>query len=143
MHLTPPAPSTRSASQRGGSRRGWGGVVSFLLALVVGGVGMWASAGSFCGGQTAETTKLTMQHIDKALVMFVAEKGRPYPSNTEGLAAAARYFPDAAPPKDAWGNEFVYLSNRERYELISLGADGEPGGEDLDADIKSSELWRL
>jgi general secretion pathway protein G len=56
---------------------------------------------------------------------------------------AARYFPDAAPPKDAWGNEFVYLSNGERYELISLGADGEPGGEDLDADIKSSELWRL
>ncbi|MCK6518791.1 type II secretion system protein GspG [Myxococcota bacterium] len=196
MHLTPPAPSTRSASQRGGSRRGWGGVVSFLLALVVGGVGMWASAGSFRCSFPTEGTKLSMQQIDKALGLYVAINRRPYPSTAEGLAAAARYFSDAAPPKDAWGNEFIYLSNGERYELtavlvqleaislagrrlvgpasprherpcvgspsptrrrpsarsnlnldehrcISLGADGEPGGEDLDADIKSSELWRL
>ena len=143
MHLTPPAPSPRSAHRRGGARRGWGGVVCLLLALVVGGVGMWASAGSFRCSLPTEGTKLSMQQLDKNLGMFVAVNKRPYPSTAEGLAAAARFFPDGAPPKDAWGNEFIYLSNGERYELISLGADGEPGGEDIDADIKSSELGRL
>lgn len=42
-------------------------------------------------------------------------------------------------PLDPWGRPFVYRKPAERsdraYDLYSLGADGEPGGEDENADI--------
>jgi len=40
--------------------------------------------------------------------------------------------------KDPWGHEYVYVSpgtNGAPYDLMSLGADGQPGGTGLDADI--------
>jgi len=46
-------------------------------------------------------------------------------------------------PFDPWGNEYVYLvpgSYDEPYEIISYGADGEPGGEQEEADISSSDV---
>ena len=46
-------------------------------------------------------------------------------------------------PRDPWGNEYRYLvpgSHGGAYDLYSLGADGEPGGEGTDVDIGS---WNL
>ena len=40
--------------------------------------------------------------------------------------------------KDPWGNDYQYLNPGARggaYDLYSLGADGQPGGEGPDADI--------
>jgi len=40
--------------------------------------------------------------------------------------------------KDPWGHDYVYVSpgtNGAPYDLMSLGADGQPGGTGLDADI--------
>jgi general secretion pathway protein G len=40
--------------------------------------------------------------------------------------------------KDPWGHDYVYVSpgsNGAPYDLLSLGADGQPGGSGLDADI--------
>ena len=39
--------------------------------------------------------------------------------------------------KDPWGNDYVFVSpgTRGEYDLYSLGADGQPGGEGNDADI--------
>lgn len=38
-------------------------------------------------------------------------------------------------PLDPWGNEYVYSAEGRSFELMSLGADGAPGGEGDDADI--------
>lgn len=49
---------------------------------------------------------------------------------------------DKRPGKDPWGNDWVYnipAANGLPFEIISLGADGFPGGEDQDADIVSWE----
>lgn len=44
-------------------------------------------------------------------------------------------------PLDPWGNPYQYLLvGSEEFVILSLGADGAPGGEDVDADIKSDEL---
>jgi general secretion pathway protein G len=45
-------------------------------------------------------------------------------------------------PKDPWGNPYVYLNPGRHGEIdvMSLGADGQPGGEGKDADIGS---WML
>jgi general secretion pathway protein G len=39
--------------------------------------------------------------------------------------------------KDPWGNDYAYISpgTRGDYDLYTLGADGQPGGEGPDADI--------
>jgi len=44
-------------------------------------------------------------------------------------------------PLDPWGNAYVYISpgvvNPTGYDLLSLGADGELGGEDENTDVVS------
>jgi general secretion pathway protein G len=41
--------------------------------------------------------------------------------------------------KDPWGREYVYEYPGEHgdFDIYSLGADGQPGGEDRNADINS------
>lgn len=53
------------------------------------------------------------------------------------------YLDSRSLPLDPWKRPYVYLvpgTQGERYEIISYGADGEPGGEGEDADISSSDL---
>ena len=72
-----------------------------------------------------------------------------YPTTEEGLQALrvrplnadrwdGPYLRKAIPP-DPWGNHFVYRSPGEHrlMDLISYGADGQPGGEGINADIVS------
>ncbi len=43
---------------------------------------------------------------------------------------------------DPWGNEYIYISPgiEGDYDIISYGADGQPGGEKYNADIVNSEM---
>ena len=44
--------------------------------------------------------------------------------------------------KDPWGHDYVYVSpglNGAPYDLMSLGADGQAGGQGLDADINARD----
>ncbi|MFO1143482.1 MAG: type II secretion system major pseudopilin GspG [Amaricoccus sp.] len=73
-----------------------------------------------------------------------------YPTTAQGLQAlvtrptspplppnwaASGYLPQV--PSDPWGRPYVYRSpgQGKPYDLVSLGADGKPGGEGVDADI--------
>ena len=64
-----------------------------------------------------------------------------YPSTEEGLELLAEknYFKDKKLPKDSWGNNFIYINNGGKVEIISLGADKKEGGKDSATDIKMSE----
>jgi len=69
-------------------------------------------------------------------------KNSVYPSTEEGLKILTQddsYFKDAKMPKDSWGEEFIYINNDGKVELISLGADKKEGGKDEGRDIKLSE----
>jgi len=77
-----------------------------------------------------------------------------YPSTTQGLGAL-RDSPTGDPeahnwrgpylrkaiPLDPWGRPYAYKSpgeaNRDSYDLISYGRDGQPGGTGEDADVMS------
>ncbi len=45
-------------------------------------------------------------------------------------------------PKDPWGADYVYRfpGQSGRFDLISLGADGQPGGDGVDADIMFGDV---
>ena len=48
----------------------------------------------------------------------------------------------SAMPKDPWGSDYIYRSPGQdgRFDLISLGADGQPGGDGVNADIEFGTL---
>ena len=98
--------------------------------------------------------KMQIENISMALKEFKLDNGF-YPSTEQGLKALVeeptigrtpRNYPDkgymSQIPEDPWGNEYVYISpgEHEEFDLMSLGADGEEGGEGFDADIKSWEI---
>ena len=46
-------------------------------------------------------------------------------------------------PSDPWGNGYLYFApgrNGEAFEIVSYGADGQPGGDGDSSDISSSSL---
>ena len=43
-------------------------------------------------------------------------------------------------PTDPWGSPYLYEKTGSSYSLISLGADGQEGGEGFDADIHLNDL---
>ncbi|MBF0275955.1 MAG: type II secretion system major pseudopilin GspG [Nitrospinae bacterium] len=75
--------------------------------------------------------------LGEALDIYRLEKHK-YPTTDEGLEAIKSYTKKEI-PKDPWGNSFIYVSPGEHgdYDLYSLGADGEEGGEGINQDITS------
>jgi len=87
-----------------------------------------------------DASKVQMKNIEQALKLYRLQHGK-YPASG-GLAALAtagkggkRYMDSL--PKDSWGNDFVYLSPGVHgdFDILSYGADGQPGGAGFDADI--------
>jgi len=95
-----------------------------------------------------EKAKADIAILGNALEMYRLERFN-YPSNELGLKALLRseegnyqnnlikrgYIRSL--PKDPWGNEYQYIIPGENgeYDLFSMGADGDVGGEGLNADI--------
>lgn len=90
--------------------------------------------------------------IAQALKLYRLDNRR-YPTNEQGLRALVER-PASAPlpgnwkpylerlPSDPWGSAYQYLNPgiRGEVDVMSLGADGRPGGTDFDADIGSWDL---
>ncbi len=98
--------------------------------------------------------KQDIASIVQALKLYKLDNMR-YPTTDQGLQALVKK-PAIAPipqnwkgngylermPKDPWGNPYQYLQPglHGDVDVISLGADGAPGGEGNDADIGSWDL---
>jgi general secretion pathway protein G len=98
--------------------------------------------------------KSDIQGIETALTMFRLDNFK-YPTTEQGLGALVQQPTDPTIRnwrqggylrklnKDPWGNDYQYVSPGTQggeYDLFSLGADGQPGGEDANADIGN---WNL
>jgi len=98
------------------------------------------------GKSKIQVTRAQIDAFEKALDQYRLDTGR-YPSTEQGLNALTLKPGDepkwAGPylrkdvPKDPWDRAYVYRQPGERgeYDLISLGKDGQPGGQGEDADI--------
>lgn len=95
--------------------------------------------------------KADIRAIDNALNLYRLDNFR-YPSTDEGLQALVTNPGDTiAPnwkqylrsvPADPWNNEYQYLSPGQQgdFDIFSLGADGQEGGEGINADIGNWDL---
>jgi len=99
------------------------------------------------------TTKANLKLLHNAVNQFKMDTGR-FPTEEEGLMAlieqpsdVVRYEPGGylettEIPRDGWQNDFIYELSPESgkpFVIKSLGADGEEGGEDNDADLYSTD----
>ncbi len=98
--------------------------------------------------------KQDIRAIESALKLYKLDNFQ-YPTQEQGLQALVEK-PTTPPeprnwkaggyldrlPKDPWGNDYQYLNPGENGEvdIYSFGADGQPGGEGLNADIGN---WSL
>ena len=93
------------------------------------------------------TTQVQMKNIEQALKLYKLHNNF-YPTTEQGLKALVEK-PETEPvpknwkgpyldkvPKDAWGNDFIYVSDGKHFTLVSPGPDGEEGTED---DLKVSQ----
>ena len=100
--------------------------------------------------ERARVTKVKgdIQALETALTMYQIDNAK-YPTTDQGLAALVQQPVDPSIKnwrpggylehisKDPWGNEYHYEfpgTHGKKYDLYSLGADGQPGGEGPDAD---------
>lgn len=123
-------------------------VVLAILTLLAGLVGPRVL--NQLGGAKSKTAGVQIADIDKALELYKLDIGR-YPSNEEGLDALMKrpgsvngwtgpYLKGSAMPTDPWGHPFRYANPGPNggIEILSLGADGAPGGDGENADIKNT-----
>mgnify|MGYP006324479127 FL=1 len=106
------------------------------------------------GEPKVAAAKVDIATVMQALKLYRLDNQR-YPTTEQGLHALIEK-PTTGPaangwkaggylekmPKDPWGNPYQFLSPgvKGEVDLISLGADGQPGGSGDDADIGSWEL---
>jgi general secretion pathway protein G len=112
-------------------------VVLVIIGLIMGLVGPRVL--NYLTDARSKAAKLQIEAFTSALDLYYIDSGR-YPSANEGLEALVRrpggsevwngpYLKGGAVPADPWGHAYIYRSPGERnpYEIISLGPDGNTG----------------
>ena len=120
-------------------------VVLAILTLLAGLVGPRVLGQ--LGGAKSKTAAVQIADLDKSLELFKLDVGR-YPTTEEGLEALVKKpgsanawngsYLKGGVPTDPWGHAYRYANNGGKIDIISLGADGAPGGEGENADIRNT-----
>ena len=134
--------------------RSWAGftLIEIMVVLVI--IGVLAALIAPNVLDRASDARVTAARTDvanlvQALKLYKLDNQR-FPSSEQGLNALLKK-PETAPapvkwrpyldklPTDPWGQPYQYLNPglKGEIDVYSLGADGQPGGEGLDADIGS------
>jgi len=132
-------------------------VVLIIITILAGIVGV--NVLPKLGESKVKAVQVQIKNLKAAVNLYRVEQNH-VPDQSEGLQALVErpagldgkhkypeggYLDSPAVPLDPWGQAYIYLQpgrKDQRFEIISYGADGEPGGEDEDADISSSDPIR-
>jgi general secretion pathway protein G len=104
---------------------------------------------NYLSDSKVKAAKIQIESFKSALDLFYLDTGR-YPSTSEGLALLIQsnsavsswngpYLKGETVPTDPWGHPYMYRAPGEHgpYDIISLGSDGQQGGNGNAADINS------
>jgi general secretion pathway protein G len=123
-------------------------LIELMIVIAILGLMAYMVAPRLIGVMGKAKPKLALtdiKNLETALDLFYLDVGR-YPTEEEGLKALTQQpenLPNwggpylKKPPKDPWGRDYVYKFPGERnpYDIMSYGADGQAGGEGENADI--------
>ena len=142
------APATTAAA---GRQQAGFTLLELLVVMVI--IGLLASIVapqyfSQIGKSNAKVARAQIEALGQALDQYRLDVGL-YPTSEQNLAAlraapsgVARWngpYLKRDVPQDPWGHPYQYRSPGQHgeYDLMSLGLDGQPGGDDESADIVS------
>ena len=129
-------------------------VVIAIISLLAGVVLLNIAPQIGMGSQAA--AKAQIQVLSSAATTYRMAHGR-YPTQQQGLESLVQkpsqepipenypdggYLSGRVVPPDPWKRPYVYLipgRKDENFEILSYGADGEPGGSGADADVSSAD----
>jgi general secretion pathway protein G len=134
-----------------GAQRGFTLIELLIVMIILGLLAALVAPKMFqkVGSSKQKAAKAQIAMLGTALDAFRLDVGA-YPSAEEGLDALRKnpnretwdgpYLPKDVPP-DPWGRAYVYRCPGEHgdYDLYSLGADGQEGGDGENADVLSWE----
>lgn len=101
-----------------------------------------------------DAAKMQIESFKTALALYADDNGR-FPTARQGLAALVApsalepvpqsfrdggYLESLAVPDDPWGRPYAYIvpgPGGKPFDVVCYGADGEDGGEGLDADLSA------
>lgn len=132
-----------------------------VVVAIIGVIGAISAVGVMGRFERAKvkSAETQIKNIESALSHYRLDNGS-YPSTEQGLGALVKkpvsgkiptsypsegYLEGGQMPADPWGNEFTYSSpgiHGHPYEITSMGADGQEGGDGNDSDINSWEIGR-
>ena len=127
-------------------------LVELLVVLII--LGLIAAFAApqvikYVGGAKSDSANIQIERLSSVLDLYRLQVGR-YPTEDEGLDALIErpadadnwdgpYLKKADALNDPWGRLYLYRFPGEHgeYDLYSLGADGEEGGEGENQDVTS------
>jgi general secretion pathway protein G len=127
-------------------------LIEMLVVVTI--IGLFVALVAPAMFKKADTARITaarsqMENFMTALGSYKLDTGA-FPTTEQGLLSlrvkpqdvnqwAGPYMPKDI-PKDPWGNDYIYKypgDHGDEPDITSLGADGKPGGEGVNADIVS------
>jgi len=149
-------PRLRGDDEKRGSEAGFTLVELMVVIVIIGLLATIVAINVIPATDTArvEKAKADISTIEQALEQYRLDN-LTYPAGSDGLQALLNPPASLAQPQryrrggyikklpdDPWGRAYVYTvpGRKGAFDISSLGADGQPGGESENADIYSSEL---
>jgi general secretion pathway protein G len=135
-------------------------LIELMVVLIILGLLATIVLPKFLGSEEKakrQATVVQIRSLENALDSYRLDNGF-YPTTDQGLDSLIKkpevgripdkwreggYLKPARIPKDPWNKDYVYIapgSEGREYEIVSYGADGEPGGDGNNADIQS---WKM
>lgn len=148
--------STRSCG-RAAAERGFTLIEIMVVVVIIGLLAAFVGPELLGRVDTAAVNraKSDIRAIETALQLYYLDNFR-YPGTEDGLEALVRnpgetvapnwnpsgYLGRSQVPRDPWNNEYQYRSPGQhgQFDVFSYGADGQQGGEGVNADIGNWEI---
>jgi general secretion pathway protein G len=154
--MTPAAPRPVRGDALARAARGFTLIEIMVVVVIIAILATFVAPAVISRIDEARVTKARtdLRTLESALDMYRMDNFR-YPTTDQGLQALVQRPADPAIKnwraegyvkqlmQDPWNRDYLYQSpgtNGAPYDLYTLGADGQPGGEGADADVYSREM---